>query len=136
MGEAGAARAGTVSSGYHWCFRQVEYATDVVLRRQADLQPLYNAIVRTTVHSLQADQVATFLGRKLTRAYRGEAGNDFSTRIRGTHIRHQMGPTGIKLYDKLGLVARVECTTNDVSFFKAHHTVQQRDGNEVRKLAP
>ena len=124
------------SSGYHWCFRQVEYATDVVFRRQADLQPLYNAIVRTAVHSLQADQVATFLGRKLTRAYRGEAGNDFSTRIRGTRIRHQMGPAAIKLYDKLGLVARVECTTNDVSFFKAHRTVQQRDGNRVRKLAP
>ena len=88
------------------------------------------------MHSLQADQVATFLGRKLTRAYRGEAGNDFSTRIRGTRIRHQMGPAGIKLYDKLGLVARVECTTNDVSFFKAHRTVQQRDGNRVRKLAP
>ena len=124
------------SSGYHWCFRQVEYATDVVFRCQADLQPLYNAIVRIAVHSLQADQVATFLGRKLTRAYRGEAGNDFSTRIRGTRIRHQMGPTAIKLYDKLGLVARVEFTTNDVSFFKAHRTVQQRDGNQVRKLAP
>lgn len=124
------------SSGYHSCFRQVEYTTDVVFRRQADLQPLYNTIVRTAVHSLQANQVATFWGRKLTRAYQGEAGNDFSTCFRGTRIRHQMGPTAIKLYDKLGLVARVECTTNDVSFFKAYRTMQQRDGNRVRKLAP
>jgi len=33
----------------------------------------------------------------------GEAGNDFSTRIHGTRIRHRMGPALIKLYDKLGI---------------------------------
>lgn len=49
---------------------------------------------------------------------------------------NQMGPTAIKLHDKLGLESRVEYTTNDVSFFKAHRTVQQPDGNRVRKLAP
>ena len=78
-------------SGYHWSFMQAEYATDVLFHRQADFQPLYANIVRTTVHSVQADQVATFLGRKLTGAYRGEAGNDFSTRIQGTRIRHRIG---------------------------------------------
>ena len=123
-------------SGYHWSFMQAEYATDVLFHRQADFQPLYDNIVRTAVHSVRADQVATFLGHKLTGAWQGEAGNDFSTRIQGTRIRHRMGPTGIKLYDKFGIMARVECTTNDVSFFKAHRVVQQRDGNEVWKLAP
>ena len=97
---------------------QAEYATDVLFHRQANFQPLYANIVRTAVHSVQADQVATFLGRKLTGAYRGEAGNDFSTRIQGTRIRHRMGAVGIKLYDKHGIMARVECTTNDVSFSK------------------
>ena len=115
---------------------QAEYATDVLFHRQADFQPLYANIVRTAVHSVQADQVATFLGRKLTGAYRGEAGNDFSTRIQGTRIRHRMGAAGIKLYDKHGIMARVECTTNDVSFFKTHRVVEQRDGHEVWKLAP
>ena len=47
-----------------------------------------------------------------------------------------MGAVGIKLYDKHGIMARVECTTNDVSFFKTHRVVEQRDGNEVWKLAP
>ena len=79
---------------------QAEYATDVLFHRQADFQPLYDNIVRTAVHSVRADQVATFLGHKLTGAWQGEAGNDFSTRIQGTRIRHRMGPTGIKLYDK------------------------------------
>ena len=123
-------------AGIHWSFMQVEYATDVVFKRQAEFQPLYDAIIREAVHSVKADQVATFLGRKLTATYSGEAGNDFSTRIQGTRIRHAMGPASIKLYDKAGIMARVECTTNDISFFKHHRTVEQRDGTDVFKLAP
>ncbi len=123
-------------AGYHWSFMQVEYATDVLFHRQADFQPLYESIVRTAVHAVKAEQVATFLGRKLTAAYQDEIGNDFSTRIQGTRIRHRMGATSIKLYDKFGIMARVECTTNDVSFFKIHRTVEQRDGGKVWKLAP
>ena len=45
---------------------QVEYATDVVFDKQSDLQPVYEAITRTAVHTVKADHVATFLGRKLT----------------------------------------------------------------------
>lgn len=123
-------------SGYHWSFMQVEYATDVVFLRQAEFQPLYEAIVRTAVHAIKAEHVATFLGRKLTNAYQGEVGNDFSTRIQGTRIRHHMGPASIKLYDKFACIARVECTANDVSFFKHHRYVEQRNGEHVFKLAP
>ena len=47
-----------------------------------------------------------------------------------------MGPASIKLYDKAGLIARVECTVNDVSFFKHHRYVEQRNGERVFKLAP
>jgi len=96
--------------GYHWSFMQAEFATDVVFRRQAQFQPLYQAIVRTAVHVIKAEHVATFLGHKLTGAYQGEVGNDFSTRIEGTRIRHRMGPVSLKLYDKFGLIARVETT--------------------------
>jgi len=123
-------------SGYHWSFMQAELATDVVFRNQPTFQPLYEAIVRTAVHVIKADHVATFLGRSLTKAYRGEVGNDFSTRIEGTRIRHHMGPVSIKLYDKFALIARVECTANDVSFFKHHRYVEQRNGERVFKLAP
>ncbi len=123
-------------NGVHWSFMQVEYATDAVFRQQAKFQPLYEAIVRTAVHVVKAEHVAMFLGHKLTSAYQGEAGNDFSTRIQGTRIRHHMGPVSLKLYDKAALIARVECTANDVSFFKHHRYVEQRNGERVFKLAP
>jgi hypothetical protein len=122
--------------GVHWSFMQVEYATDVVFRHQAKFQPLYEAIVRTAVQVIKAEHVATFLGHKLTAHYAGEVGNDFSTRIQGTRIRHRLGPVSLKLYDKFGLIARVETTANDVSFFRHHRYVEQRNGQTVFKLAP
>jgi hypothetical protein len=123
-------------AGVHWSLMQVEYATDVVFQRQADFQPLYEALTRTAIHAVKPQQVATFLGRKLTGAYQGEVGNDFSTRIEGTRIKHHMGWASLKLYDKFGLMARVECTVNDVTFFRHHRTVEHRDGTKHFKLAP
>lgn len=123
-------------AGYHWSLMQVEYATDVVFRRQADFQPLYAALTYTAIHAIKPEHVATFLGRRLTDAYQGEAGNAFDTRILGTRIKHHLGPVAIKLYDKCGLLGRVECTANDVSFFKHHRTVEHRDGTAEVKLAP
>jgi DNA-binding MarR family transcriptional regulator len=122
--------------GYHWSLMQVEYATDIVFRRQRDLAPVYEAITRTAVHTVKAEHVATFLGRKLSGNYKDEVGNDFSTRIEGTRIRHHMGPASIKMYDKFGVVVRIETTANNVSFFKHHRKVEQRDGTIVYKLAP
>ncbi len=121
---------------YHWSFMQVEYATDVVFRSQCEFQPLYENIVRSAAVDVKADQIATFLGRKLVGQYRDEVGNNFSTRIQGTRIRHSMGSNSIKLYDKFGLIARVECTSNDVSSFKHRRKVEQRNGDTVTRNAP
>jgi hypothetical protein len=120
---------------YHWSLMQIEYATDVVFTSQADLAPLYDALTRTAIHVVKPEHVATFLGRKLTGAWPGDLGADFDTRIQGTRIKHHMGPTSIKLYDKFALIVRVECTTSDVTFFKHHRLVEHRDGTAAYKLA-
>jgi hypothetical protein len=121
---------------YHFSVMQVEYSTDIIFRSKDDLSPIYDAISRTAIHAVKAENVATFLGRKLTGNYRDEMGNDFHTRVEGTRIKHHMGPTSIKMYDKFGLVLRIETTVNDVSFFKHHRMVEQRDGTTTFKLAP
>ena len=123
-------------AGYHWSLNQVEYATDIIFKRAEDLAPLYDSLVRSAVHTVKAEQVATFLGRKLDSRYTGEVGNDFSTRIQGTRIRHQMGKCSLKMYDKFGRVLRIRAVTNDISFFKHHRTVEHRDGTREMKLAP
>lgn len=123
-------------SGYHWSLQQLEYATDLVFKRAEDLAPLYDGLVRTAVHAVRAEHVATFLGRKLDARYTGEVGNDFNIRIQGTRVRHQMGKSALKMYDKFGRVLRIEAVTNDVSFFKHHRTVEHRDGTREIALAP
>src|ERR1700691_6308339 len=72
----------------------------------------------------RAEQIATFLGRHITPQLAQEIGNQFSTRIEGTCIKHRFGKCTIKMYDKFGSVLRIEITTNDVSFFKHHRKVE------------
>jgi len=125
-----------LGGGYHWSLMQVEYATDIVFKRQSDLAPLYEAICRTAIHAVKAENIATFLGRKLTGNYTGDMGNNFHVRIEGSRIKHVMGRTSIKMYDKRGIILRIETTANDVSFFKHHREVEHRDGTTTIKLAP
>jgi hypothetical protein len=121
---------------YHWSLMQVEYATDLVFRSAATLKPLYDQFVRESVLNVKAEQVASFLGRKIAPQLAQEVGSQFSTRIEGTCIKHRFGSASIKMYDKFGCVLRIETTTNDVSFFKHHRKVEHRQGPATRDLAP
>jgi hypothetical protein len=120
---------------YRWSIMQAEYATDIVFKNQADLKVIYDTLARTAIHSVKPENIATFLGQKLHGNYQGEMGNKFNTRILGTRIKHQMGANAIKMYDKFGLVLRIETTVNDVTQFKLYRDVQLTDGSTVHKLA-
>ena len=120
---------------YHWSLMQVEYSTDLIFRSEAALKPLYEQLSREAVLSVKADQVAHFLGKKVTPQLAQELDTRFATRIEGTCIKHRFGKTGVKMYDKFGRVLRLETTTNDVSFFKHHRKVEHRDGHASRELA-
>lgn len=121
---------------YHWSIAQAEYATDLVFRSRDDLGPLYDHLLRTAIHAIKADDIATFLGRAPATPLKHESGGDFSIRIHGTRVRHYLGPASIKMYDKHGFILRVETTINDVTFFRHHRMVEQHDGQRVMKLAP
>lgn len=122
--------------GVHWSIKQVEYATDILWCSPDALAPLYDALVRTAVHAVKADDVATFLGRPLSRLYRGDLGGNFNVRIQGSRVRHYMGAASIKMYDKFGRMLRLESTTHDVAFFKHRRKVEHRDGTSSMKIAP
>lgn len=121
---------------YHWSLMQVEYSTDLVFRSQTTLAPLYEQLARQAVLAAKAEQVSTFLGKKLSPPLAQEIGSRLSTRIEGTCIKHRFGSVSLKLYDKAGRILRLETTANDVTFFHHHRKVEQRDGHTVRKLAP
>jgi len=121
---------------YHWSLMQVEYSTDLIFRSEASLAPLYEQLSRQAVLAVKAEQVASFLGKKISPALAQEIGSRFATRIEGTCIKHRFGKTGVKMYDKFARILRLETTTNDVSFFKHHRKVEHDDGTATRELAP
>ncbi len=120
---------------YHWSIMQAEYATDIVFKRQSDLQAIYSELVATAIHTVKPDDIATFLGHKIDPRYQGEIGNNHNIRIEGGRIKHSMGKGSIKMYDKFSKILRIETTTNDVSFFRHYREVEHRDGTKSMKYA-
>ena len=120
---------------YHWSLMQVEYSTDLAFRSPATLAPLYEQLIRESVLSVKAEQIANFLGHRITPQLAQELGSQFSTRIEGTCIKHRFGSASIKMYDKFGCVLRIETTSNNVSFFKRHRKVEHRNGPPTRAIA-
>jgi DNA-binding MarR family transcriptional regulator len=120
---------------YHWSIMQSEYATDIVFKKQEDLQPIYEELISCAVHTVKPENIVTFLGKKLHGNYQGQIGNQYHLRIEGSRIKHHMGKAAIKMYDKFSQILRIETTVNDVSFFKHYREVIHRDGSSSHKQA-
>jgi predicted transcriptional regulator len=121
---------------YHWSVMQAEYATDIVFKKQQDLQQIYSELMATAIHTVKPENIATFLGLKLDPRYQGEIGNNYNVRMEGSRIKHTMGSSSIKMYDKFSKILRIETTTNNISFFKHFREVVHRDGSTSHEMAP
>ena len=119
--------------GYHWSLMQVEYALDVVFQSAAALRPVYQEISRQAIFTVKAPDIARFLNKRLS--LEAEAQSDFHTRVEGTRLKHQLHRQAIKMYDKAGRVLRLECVSNDVSFYRHHRKVEHRDGTSDYRVA-
>lgn len=76
--------------GYYWYVDQCEYATDVMFKQPDDLESLYDKIIRTAIFMVKPDNIATFLGQRLTYNSKKEVGTNYNQRILGTRIKHHM----------------------------------------------
>ena len=120
---------------YHWSVTQAEYATDIVFRKQQDLQQIYSELTATAIHAVKPENIATFLGHRPDARYQGEIGNNYNVRIEGSRIKHTMGSASIKMYDKFSKILRIETTSNDISFFKHFREVEHHDGTTSNAMA-
>lgn len=120
---------------YHWSIAQIEYATDIVFKKQEDLQAIYSDLMKTAIHTVTPDSIATFLGKKLHGNFQGEMGNNYAVRIEGRRVKHQMESATIKMYDKVSKILRIETTTHRVSFFKHYREVEHRNGEREKQVA-
>ena len=121
---------------YTWTIQQIECATDIMFKQPSDLEPLYDEIVRTAIYTVKPDNIATFLGQRITYNCKKEVGTNYNQRILGTRIKHHMGDVSIKMYDKFGHVLRIESTCNDIGTFRVKRKVEHRDGSTTEQKAP
>lgn len=103
---------------YYWATNQSEYATNVMFTDRAALRGVYPHLLRHATLSLGAEDVLTFLGRKLYGQFQGEVLNEYKERWPGARVKHWMKENWIKMYDKHGSVLRIETVINDPYEFK------------------
>jgi hypothetical protein len=115
---------------YYWATNQAEYATDIIFKNRAALSELYPRLLHHATVNFSAEDVLTFLGRKLAPNFKGEVLNEFKKRHPGARVRHWMKGNWIKLYDKHGSILRVETVINDPYEFKVRRR-GRRHGEEV-----
>jgi hypothetical protein len=121
---------------WNYTISQTEYALDIVFKEQNELKPIYDNIVKTAMHTVTPENIATFLGKRLTVKFEGEMGSRYNERVLGTRIKHQMGELSVKIYDKFGKILRIEVTAYNVSKLNTFRDVFKRNGEVVSKSAP
>ena len=121
----------------HWVVDQAEYATDLLFKSRAALAVLYCALLDYAVRTFTPKDILGFLGRKWDRRFDGEVHTHFEDeRWFGTRIKHRMKTNWLKMYDKFGLILRVETVINNPKEFWVYRTQFHRDGTSSRGYYP
>jgi hypothetical protein len=120
----------------NWTLSEVEYSYDIIFKSADVLKPIYDNIITTAMHTITPENIANYLGKRFSLQFDGEAGSRYNKRILGTRIKHQLGDTSVKIYDKFGSVLRIEVTSRNVSEMRVFRDVQKRDGTVEAKMAP
>jgi hypothetical protein len=126
-------------SGYpvHWVVDQAEFATDVLFQSRAALAGLYRALLGYAVRTFTPKDILGFLGRKCDRRFDGEVHTHYeSDRWFGTRIKHRMKSNWLKMYDKFGVILRVETVINSPKEFWVYRARRHRDGTSSAGYYP
>jgi len=103
---------------YYWVTDQTEFATDILFSDRAALKELYQNIQRHAAVCIRAEDIMQFLGTKLHGSFTGEVVTELKKRWPGARIKHRVRDNWIKMYDKFGIVLRVETVINDPHAFR------------------
>jgi hypothetical protein len=114
---------------YYWVSDQAEYATDLLFTSKKSLAGLFAKLLEYAVINFSAKDILGFLGRKLHGQFDGEVLTDYKTeREPGGRVKHHMKKNWLKMYDKFGLILRIETVINQPGEFTIYRQCQHRDG--------
>jgi hypothetical protein len=104
---------------YYWVLDQAEYSTDLLFTDRPALAGLYARLLEHAALHFSAQDILTFLGRRLHPRFDGEVLTDCKKdRLPGARIKHRVKNNWLKMYDKFGQVLRIETVINNPREFK------------------
>lgn len=108
---------------YYWVTDQAEFSTDVLFRSRESLAALYPRLLDHATLQFSAADILTFLGRKLDPRFQGEVLTDCKKeRWPGARVKHRMKNNWLKMYDKFGLILRIETVINQPREFRVRRS--------------
>jgi hypothetical protein len=118
--------------GYYWVIDQAEYSTDVLFQDRAALADLYPALLDHACLHFSAQDILTFLGRRLHPRFDGEVLTDGKKdRWPGARVKHRVKNNWLKMYDKFGQVLRIETVINNPREFKVRRRVERQGRSQM-----
>jgi hypothetical protein len=109
---------------YYWSIAQSEWATDISFQDRGSLSEIYRPMILHGITNFGSKDVMRFLSKKIRGRFEGEVTSDFKIRSEGVRIKHRIDSNSIKLYDKFGLVLRVETTINNARALKTYRPLE------------
>jgi len=104
---------------YYWVLDQAEYSTDLLFADRHALAGLYPRLLDHAALHFSAQDILTFLGRRLHPRFDGEVLTDCKKdRWPGARIKHRVKNNWLKMYDKFGQILRIETVINNPREFK------------------
>jgi hypothetical protein len=117
---------------YYWVVDQAELSTDVIFTSRESLAGLYPRLLDHAAVNFSAQDILTFLGRRFHPRFEGELLTDCrKDRWPGARIKHRMKDNWLKMYDKFGLVLRIETVINNPREFRVRRLRTRESRQEM-----
>jgi hypothetical protein len=120
---------------YYWVVDQAELATDVLFKDRDHLHHLYRRLLEHATLAFSAEDILSFLGKKLSANLQADVDTDCKKRPQGFRVKHRYGGNWLKMYDKFGQILRIEMVINKPQCFKVCRW-GTRKGQSVRDWFP
>jgi hypothetical protein len=116
---------------YYWALDQVEFSTDVLFQEPSALASLRPRLYEHAAFCFAAPQLMTFLGRRYRQTFQGEVRTHWRRREPGAAVKHWIKRNALKMYDKDGVVLRVETVIQQPREFVVRRRKRKQNGQQV-----
>ena len=118
---------------YYWSAFQTEWATDIAFDSKESLAAIYPQLTRGAIATFDSRSVMRFLGHRLYTNHKGEIVSNYRERPEGVCVKHLANRNSVKVYDKGGLILRIETTINNPAVYRSYRPSESDPKGEKGK---